>query len=495
MDAHTSYVRVPAPLRLTRLALLLMIFAPTPAAAATLPTGFVESPVAGGLQRPTAMAVAPDGRLFICEQAGRLRVVEDGVLLAAPFVTLTVNSSGERGLLGVAFDPAFETNGHVYVYYTATAPVIHNRVSRFTASGNVAVPGSEVVLMDLEPLSTATNHNGGAIHFGVDGRLFIAVGENANRANAQTLANRLGKMLRINANGSIPTDNPFYNTATGVNRAIWALGLRNPFTFAIQPLTGTMFINDVGENTWEEINEGVAGANYGWPATEGPTSDLRFKSPLYAYDHSQGCAISGAAFYNPEVATFPAEYGGSYFFADLCGGWIRRRAAGTGVVTQFASGISQPVDLQVASDGALYYLARGTGTSTGAVFRVEFRQAPRVNLTANGVDGPLALAPEAPLRIAVSFDAGSTIPLDQAEVYFAVATSFGVFWFDPATLSFVVVATPLYSGPLASTNATLLDLPGVQLLPPGPYVWVVIVDTDSDGVPDGHFADAVLTFR
>src|SRR5437867_3801615 len=111
------------------------------------------------------------------------------------------------------------------------------------------------------------------------------------------LKNLLGKMLRINADGTIPTDNPFFNSTTGNNRAIWALGLRNPFTFAFQPVTGRMFINDVGQNVWEEIDDGIAGANYGWPTTEGPTTDPRFKTPLYAYQHTGGaCAITGGAF-------------------------------------------------------------------------------------------------------------------------------------------------------------------------------------------------------
>ena len=241
----------------------------TPAAAATLPTGFTESQVAGGLASPTAMQFAPDGRLFVCEQGGRLRVIKDGALLPTPFVTLTVNASGERGLLGVAFDPAFAANHFVYVYYTATTPTVHNRISRFTANGDVAQPGSEVVILDLDNLSSATNHNGGALAFGPDGKLYAAVGENANSANAQTLANLLGKMLRLNSDGTIPTDNPFFGTATGRNRAIWALGLRNPFTFAFNPNGPEMFINDVGQNTWEEINDGRAGANYGWPDTEG----------------------------------------------------------------------------------------------------------------------------------------------------------------------------------------------------------------------------------
>src|SRR5438445_4443094 len=276
--------------------------------AATLPSGFTESMIATGLTAPTAMAFAPDGRLFVCQQGGQLRVIKNGSLLTTPFVTLTVNSSGERGLLGVAFDPAFPTNGFVYVYYTATTPAIHNRVSRFTANGDVAVAGSEFVLLDLNNLSSATNHNGGAIHFGPDGKLYIAVGENANPANSQTLTNLLGKILRINSDGTIPSDNPFFNTS-GARKEIWALGLRNPFTFAFQPGTTRMFINDVGQNTWEEIDDGVAGSNYGWPTTEGPTSNSSFRSPIYYYGHgtsdTTGCAMLGSSSYNPPVPACP----------------------------------------------------------------------------------------------------------------------------------------------------------------------------------------------
>ena len=216
------------------------------AAASTLPAGFTETQVAGGLSNPTAMAFAPDGRLFVCLQGGQVRVIKNGTLLSTPFLSVTVNASGERGLLGIAFDPNFATNNWVYVYYTATSPTIHNRVSRFTANGDVAVAGSETIVLELDNLSTATNHNGGALHFGADGRLYIAVGENANPANSQTLGNMLGKILRINPNGRIPPDNPFYTEAAGKNRAIWALGLRNPFTFAFDPFSGRMFINDVG---------------------------------------------------------------------------------------------------------------------------------------------------------------------------------------------------------------------------------------------------------
>jgi glucose/arabinose dehydrogenase len=327
--------------------------------------GFTTSLVANGLSNPTAMAFAPDGRIFVAEQGGRLRVIKNGALLPTEFVSVTTTASGERGLLGVAFDPNFAINQFVYVYYTATAPTIHNRVSRFTANGDVAVLGSETVILELNPLSSATNHNGGAIHFGLDGKLYIGVGENANGANSQTLTNLLGKMLRINPDGTIPSDNPFFTLASGDNRAIWALGLRNPFTFAIQPGTGRMFINDVGENTWEEINDGIPGSNYGWPVTEGPTTDPRFRSPLFAYGHgigpTTGCAIAGGTFYNPAIAPFPGDFIGDYFFADLCSGWIRRFDPVSSIVTDFASGFSAPVDLRVGPDGGLYVLSRGPG--------------------------------------------------------------------------------------------------------------------------------------
>ncbi len=345
-----------------------------PALAAQLPPGFVENPVATGLQSPTAMEFAPDGRLFVTQQGGDLRVIKNGALLATPFVTLTVNSDGERGLLGVTFDPNFATNNFVYVYYTATTPAIHNRVSRFTANGDIAVPASEVVILDLNNLSGATNHNGGPIHFGADGKLYVGVGENANSANSQTLNNLLGKLLRINSDGSIPNDNPFFATASGINRAIWALGLRNPYTFAIQPGTGRLFINDVGQSSWEEINDGIAGSNYGWPNFEGVTNTAGFRSPLFAYPHNggqfNGCAIVGGAFYNPPVPQFPATYTGKYFFSDLCSGWIKLYDPVANSATDFASGISTPVDLKVGPTGSLHYLARGGGSNTGVVFAV-----------------------------------------------------------------------------------------------------------------------------
>jgi glucose/arabinose dehydrogenase len=349
------------------------------ASAATLPTGFTETQIASGLASPTAMAIAPDGRIFITLQGGAIRVVKNNALLSTPFITLPVSSSGERGVLGITFDPNFATNRFVYVYYTATSPTIHNRLSRFTANGDVAVSGSEVQLMNFPTLS-ATNHNGGALHFGTDGKLYVAIGDNAVGSNSQSTGTVLGKILRINSDGSIPTDNPFYGSTSGNNRAIWAMGLRNPFNFAFDPSNGTMFINDVGQNTWEEVNRGARGANYGWPTTEGPTSDTRFVSPYYSYNHSTGgCSIIGAAFYRPATVQFPSAYVGQYFFGDYCAGYIRRLNPTNGTVTNFATGLSALVDLRVSADGSLYYLSRGSGSNTGVLYRVRYTSAPGIS--------------------------------------------------------------------------------------------------------------------
>lgn len=351
----------------------------------TVDAGFTKDEAwVTGMALTTAMAQAPDGRIFVAEQSGKLRVIDNGVLQPTAFHTFTVDSSGERGLLGVAFHPNFAANGWVYIYYTtpSAAPSggTHNRISRLTASpsnANVST-GAEEVLVDLPALSSATNHNGGAIHFGSDGKLYAGVGENANGANAQDLNTPLGKMLRFNDDGSIPGDNPFCTTSEQ-KCAVWAYGLRNPFTFAVQPGTGTLYINDVGQGTWEEIDVGGAGRNFGWPASEGPDGiTTGITSPLFVYKHSDaspagsgpggfftGIAIAGGTFY-PSTGPFPASYRGNYFFADLGGKWVGRLdPANNNTAYAFAKLGSSPVDLMTGTDGALYVLLRN-----GAVARI-----------------------------------------------------------------------------------------------------------------------------
>ncbi|HEY4958401.1 MAG TPA: PQQ-dependent sugar dehydrogenase, partial [Caldimonas sp.] len=346
------------------------------------PSGFTrnESWVTG-LSNATAFAQAPDGRLFVAQQGGALRVVKNGALLATPFTTLAVDSAGERGLIGVAVDPGFASNGFVYVYSTrAAAGVSHNRISRFTAAGDVAAAGSEVALADLPNLSSATNHNGGGMHFGGDGKLYVGVGDNANGAQAQNLTLPFGKLLRFNSDGSIPSDNPFFATQSGLARAVWAYGLRNPYTFAVQAGTGKIDINDVGENTWEEIDVGSAGANYGWPGSEGPDNvGLGITAPLFTYKHSdanplgsgpggffKGFAIAGGAFY-PATGPYPAGYRDQYYFSDFVSQFVGRVDLANGnAAYAFATLSGSPVDLLVGADGAVYVLTRSAVTRISA---------------------------------------------------------------------------------------------------------------------------------
>jgi uncharacterized repeat protein (TIGR03803 family) len=355
------------------------------------PDGFSAEVIATNLRFPTRVEFAPDGRLFVAEQEGNLRIIKDGSGSITPFlhVDTSTEDGAEAGLLGVAFDPGFVTNQFVYVYYTAFTPYRHNRISRFTAAGDKIVPGSEQIVLDLDPLPDAFIHNGGALHFGPDGMLYAGVGENGRRANAQSYTSLLGKILRISSDGTIPADNPFYSTATGPSRAIWALGLRNPFSFAFQPGTGRMLINDVGEDTWEEISEGFAGANYGWPNAEGPSTNSAYRNPVYYYGHNPACAIVGATFYNPERPQFPGDYVGKYFFADICGGWIRTLSS-SNTPADFITGIPFPIDIKTGPDGALYCLG-GSSFLYAKLYRFSYNHPIQFRSVIRTLDGRIEL--------------------------------------------------------------------------------------------------------
>jgi glucose/arabinose dehydrogenase len=327
-----------------------------------LPKGFERAQIATGITGATAMEVALDGRILVAEQTGTVRVVKNGTLLQRPFARVAVESEWERGLIGVALDPDFTHNGFVYLCYVAASPYVHHRISRFTARGDVADPASERVLFEGDDQAklgghTPAGHQGGAIHFGADGKLYVAIGDQTAGEPSQRFDTLQGKLLRLNADGSIPADNPFVAIASGKYRAIWALGLRNPFTFAVQPVTGRIFINDVGETRWEEIDEGFAGANYGWPRAEGPSTDGHFRPPIHSYPVA---SISGGAFcpVGPP-ASFPLEYRGRYFFADFVKGWVKVLDPDHPErVETFATGFTRPVDLKFDREGSLYVLLR-----------------------------------------------------------------------------------------------------------------------------------------
>jgi glucose/arabinose dehydrogenase/Ca2+-binding RTX toxin-like protein len=380
-------------------------------ALSVVPQGFTQTFVTDPrtFEFPHDMAFAPDGRLFVAQQTGTVHIVDpDGTISTFLDISNKVHYANSFGLLGITFDPQFATNRFVYLFYTAEATdtdgdgvvdiPMHNRIVRVTAnaSGDSTVPGSEQLLLRLDDLEDNGLHNGGSIKFGADGKLYASVGENGQRTLAQPLDGFFGKVVRINKDGTIPTDNPFYNTASGDYRAIWARGLRNPYKMDVQRGTGTIFINDVGGTKWEEINQGAAGANYGWPVTEGVADDPPYVDPVFAYPHDEagtldpnttGCSIIGGAFYNPTTAQFPAEYVGDYFFTDWCNDWIRRYDPTTDQATLFATEAFNPLDLEVSGDGSLYVMQR-----RGAVIKIQFtgdaNRPPTSVIAADPTSGP-----------------------------------------------------------------------------------------------------------
>ena len=361
-----------------------------PRAYMTVPIGFEETRVVSDLKNPTSMEFAPDGRIFVSEQGGKVRVVKNGRTNPAPFFTVPTAMVGELGMSSVVLDPDFAANGHVYVYWTVPAAggrEAYNKVTRVTAApgADTAIPGSEVTIFEGDPIGTRINHVGGAMHFGPDGKLYLAIGESNRPQYGQDLSTTHGKIVRLNKDGTAPADNPFVGVA-GARPEIWALGFRNPFTFAFQPGTGRMFINDVGNAAYEEINEGVRGGNYGWSLTEGPIQPgvappANYQEPLFAYDHTQGCAITGAGFYNPANPTFPAEYLGTYFYGDVCTGRIRRYDAATDTFKNFAFEIQRPLDFEVTPDGALWVLNNSKTDAPGGITRIQYTRsaAPSIN--------------------------------------------------------------------------------------------------------------------
>ncbi|HEY2414990.1 MAG TPA: PQQ-dependent sugar dehydrogenase [Pirellulaceae bacterium] len=337
---------------------------PTPGAGITgpikLPQGFEVSTIATGLTGCTAMVVLADGRILICEQTGTLRVVRDGKLLQQPMLKLDVDSTWERGLIGVTVAPDFPRNPHLYVCYVAKEPYPHHVISRFIIAGDQVVPGTEHILLEGDDQrqlggKVPAGHQGGALHFGTDGKLYAAIGDQTAGVPAQRLDTFQGKILRLNPDGSIPADNPLLGETTGKYQAIWALGLRNPFTFAVRPGSGELFINDVGGER-EEINIGKAGSNYGWPAIEhGPSKDARFVGASFYYPHA---SIAGGDFC-PPASIWPAEWHNRYCFADFVHGWIKTIDPDQPQVAKdFATGLSRPVDLRFSKSGSLYILLR-----------------------------------------------------------------------------------------------------------------------------------------
>lgn len=339
------------------------LFALTAAAAAAqdIPPGdFEVTTFAEGIVQPVALALTPDGRLLVTEKTGAIRIVADGVLAPTPFATLAVHTDSENGLLGLAVDPHFAQNGYVYAFASITED--EQQIIRFTDAGGVGV--EQTLIRDKLP-TTGTIHSGGGLKFGPDGLLYFSIGDNAHAPNAQDFNTLSGKLCRVNPDGSTPAGNPF-TTSTGSPRAIYALGLRNPFRFCFAP-DGRAFVMDVGSDgakRREEINIVYAGDNCGWPYFEGdsglgPVSPYR--EPVFSYNE-QGQAVTGGVFYTGRQ--FPAELVGDLLHLEfVLNKLYRLRLDGDTLVSHslLLELDGGPTDIIQHPDGTLLYCEFYTG--------------------------------------------------------------------------------------------------------------------------------------
>ncbi len=367
------------------------------------PANFQTTQIIGsGLSSPSGFEFAPDGRIFILERTGNVRIYKNGQLLTTPFASSPSSINGDKGLIGVTFDPDFANNHFVYFYHTSSADE-HGRLVRFNASSDV---GTDYTVLYDTPEGILQFHAGGGLAFGPDGKLYLSIGDNGIPSNAQSLSNPFGKMHRFNKDGTIPTDNPFYNTP-GAVKSIWAYGFRNPWRFQFDTQTGKLYDGDVGQDTWEEIDRVEKGLNYGWPTIEGNcTSNCSsFTDPIYTYNHNGGsAAIALGPVYRANM--FPQEYKGSLFFGDYANGFIKKigldsNGNSTGV-SDFDTNAGSAVDLKVAPDGSLYYVTYFPGRLYKITYSTS-NQAPTANATADVTKG------NQPLTVNFS-SAGTTDP-------------------------------------------------------------------------------------
>lgn len=381
---------------------------PALAAAQQVPSGFVVETVVGQplASQVTAFAFLPDGRIVVLEKdTGGIRLAAVGSTAPALIGTIAgVSIAAERGLLGVAVDPSWPARPYLYVLFTHTSSTL--RLIMLPVSGDLSEPGSTAVQLGspylvLDDLpDNFDNHNGGTLRFGSDGFLYASLGDDSRGCEAQDPSIHLGKILRLDVatlpepgpgpppkSSLVAAGNPFFGSANA--RLVWALGFRNPFRFTIDRITGTVFVGDVGLETWEEVNEVGSGLNYGWPEFEGPLQDPDpntadcsmgpFTAPIYAYPNPPGgnvaSVVCGPVYRAPVAATdpFPHAYDGDLFVCEFYARWIRRLTPTTGGWTlaepvpgqpsasEWAADLGNIADLQVGPDGALYFLVMFNG--------------------------------------------------------------------------------------------------------------------------------------
>ena len=319
-----------------------------------------------GLNFPVGLAQAPDGRVFFNERlTGRVRIInQQWQLVSTPFCQLTIATSGEQGLLGLALDPAFASNKFVYVFHTASPP-LRNRVVRYTDSSGICV--QETVILDNLPAST--NHNGGIIQFGPDGKLYVIIGDAENTANSQSLTSLAGKVLRVNPDGTAPSDNPFFSNSNANAQKVFSLGHRNSYGFTFHGHTGHLWETENGPSDNDEINRVVSGGNYGWPTVRGVANNPNFINPLLAY--VSVIAPTGIISVPEDSTVYPPAYRNNLLVAAWNDGRIRRiilsgaNLASLGSASaSYNGGNGGLLSLMLGVDGYVYV------SNASAIFRV-----------------------------------------------------------------------------------------------------------------------------
>jgi glucose/arabinose dehydrogenase len=396
-------------IRKTALLAALVLTLPRGALAA-VPTDFVEQLIASGLDSPVGMAFLPDGRALVVEQVtANIEQLSNGgatVLTTVP----DVDGQVERGLLGIAVDPAWPSRPYLYVYLSH-GPSASIHIARFTVGGDLANTGSGLLSIDpsqrFEVLAgipdNYPHHNGGTLRFGTDGKLYLSLGDDGGECLAQDPTSLRGAILRFDVSGLpsgpggppsraslVPADNPYAGAVNVDQRLVWANGFRNPFRFTVDRQTGQLFVGDVGQDTWEEVDLLVSGgANCGWPWMEGDapfTSCSESAPPLlapihvYPHDGMTSAIIGGPLYRRVGAQPFPQEYNGSYFYCDYYAGNLTRLVSSSGswaiapavpgqpTSDAWGTGFDFVSDFQVAPDGAIWCCHQGSGEITRIVY-------------------------------------------------------------------------------------------------------------------------------
>lgn len=443
-----------------RITLLLGVFliCPVPAVAQELPAGYSSQMITTGFNLAPSMTFAPDGRLFVCDRTnGKVHVVTNGVLDATPWVTFTnVNGSSgnERGLLSQAVHPDFLNNGWMYFYYSNNeSGSTDNHVVRLTEVGGLADLASFTVIVNDIPSSSI--HNSGQIAFGLDGKLYVNTGDKGTSSYGQNMTTLAGKMLRVNDDGSIPSDNPF--VGTGNREEIWATGFRNHFGIAVHPVTGTVFTTENNPSNNGEVNRIVKGGNYGWSTVQGQAGNPNFIDPIWEKDPDP--EPLGATFYTG--ANYEPSYVGRFFFIDWSGGRLRAFTLtppdiAVASETIFHDYAGTGFDVENGPDGNLWILRDNGSFSRGGdrveVITFDGAPSPALNLTAVT---PMIIGGSLTIGVGAPAGSNSMVWVAATALPTPVPTPWGALSVDPTG----AILLPMPSTPATGTNTAFLGVP------------------------------------